>query len=116
MHALMPGILLRVAGLDEFGMDAAPQKPHAELGEPGEGATRERCSIVGADPLGQPVLLEEPREHGAHESPRGLEERLTAEQVAAEVVGHPGCTHQIPRYKAASNQHWLPIAMILAIL
>ena len=86
MHALMPGILLRVAGLDELGVDAAPQEPHAELGQSSEGATGERRPIVRADSLGEPVVLKEAGEHRAHEGPRRLQEGLTAEQVAAEVV------------------------------
>jgi hypothetical protein len=88
MHALVSGILLRVAGLDELGVNAAPEEPHAELGEPGQRAAGKRRAIVGADPLGQAVVLEEPGEHRTHEHPCRLQEPLTAEQVAAEVVGH----------------------------
>jgi hypothetical protein len=88
MHALMPRILFRVARLDELGVNAAPEQPDTELGEPGEGAARKGRPLVGADALRQSALPEKPGEHGAHQDLRGLEERLTAEEVAAVVVGH----------------------------
>jgi hypothetical protein len=84
----MPRVLLRVARLDQFRVHPAAQEADAELGEPREGAAGKRGSIVGADPLGQAVLVEQPGERRPHQGAGGLEDRLSAEEVPTEVVGH----------------------------
>ncbi|HVO02721.1 MAG TPA: hypothetical protein VMT54_11000 [Candidatus Cybelea sp.] len=50
MHALVPSVLLRVAGLDALDLDAAPEPPDRELGEVEEAVgAGERHAVVGAD-------------------------------------------------------------------
>jgi hypothetical protein len=60
MHALMTSVLLRLAGLDEFGRDVQLDPPDGELRESSDRVGRERVPVVGADPVWEPVLSEEP--------------------------------------------------------
>jgi hypothetical protein len=52
MHAFMPAVLLRVAGLDVLDLDAEPEPPDGEFGEVEEGIrTGEGNAVIGADYL-----------------------------------------------------------------
>jgi len=62
MNALVDGVLLRPAGLDELGVDAELDEPDGEGGETSQGAGGEGDAVVGADAVGQTELLEEPGE------------------------------------------------------
>jgi hypothetical protein len=88
MHALVAAVLLRMAGLDALDLDAEPQPPDRELGQIEEGVrTRERHAIIGADGLGQAVLLEDGLEHLESVGFPGSGERLAGEEVTAGEVG-----------------------------
>ena len=60
MHALVPPVLLRVAGLDALDLDAEPKPPDGELREI-EQAVRagEGHAVVGADRAGEATLAEQ---------------------------------------------------------
>ncbi len=60
MHPLVAAILVGRGGLDEFGSDPQPEPPDAELREAAEGTGGEGLPIIGANPLGEPVLAKEP--------------------------------------------------------
>jgi hypothetical protein len=62
VHALVDGVLLRPAGLDELGIEAELEEPDGEGGEPGQGAGGEGRAVVGSDAVGDPVGLKEPPE------------------------------------------------------
>ena len=61
MNALVDGVLLRPAGLDELGIDAELDEPDGEGGEPGQGAGGEGRAVVGSDAVGDPVGLKSRR-------------------------------------------------------
>ncbi len=86
MHALVPGVLLMLTGLDGLGPDAEANEPDTETAEACETDGSEGPAVVGADDLGQAVLAEGVDEdrHGAID--RCGVEPLTGEQVAAEDV------------------------------
>ena len=59
MHALMPAVLLRMAGPNAFDADAQPQPPDRKLGEIEQPIGRsEGNAVVGADRLRQTALFE----------------------------------------------------------
>lgn len=92
MHALVPAVLLRVAGLDPFNVNSQAQPPDGELAEPIERRRgRERHAVIGADYLGPPTLLERPIECGEGEALLCRGERLTGQQVPG-VPPKPGLT------------------------
>ena len=63
MHALMPAVLLRVAGLDALDLDAEPEPPDRQLGEIEQGIrTGERHAVIGADGLGEAEPFERSEE------------------------------------------------------
>ena len=88
MHAFMAAILLRVAGLDAFDLDAEPEPPHRHLAQPEEriGAC-EGNAVVRADGLGETELLEDGLEHREGIGFLGGGERLAGEEIAAGEVG-----------------------------
>jgi hypothetical protein len=58
MHALVPSILLRVAGLDAFNADAQAEPPDGEFAEMKQSVRgSERHSIIAADVGRQAALL-----------------------------------------------------------
>jgi hypothetical protein len=59
VHALVARVLLRFAGLDEFGCNAEGDPPDGELGEAAPRSGSEGNAIVGADALRQTELTEE---------------------------------------------------------
>ena len=64
VHAFVAAVLLGFAGFDEFGQDAETNPPGRERRESGEGVGGERGAVIGADPFGQAVFVEESREDG----------------------------------------------------
>src|ERR1700682_5577598 len=84
----MAAILLRVAGLDAFDLDAEPEPPHRHLAQPEEriGAC-EGNAVVRADGLGETELLEDGLEHREGIGFLGGGERLAGEERAAGGVG-----------------------------
>jgi hypothetical protein len=64
VHALVPPVLLRRAGLGQVWQDPQSQPPHAQRREPRERDGRERDAVVAADARGQAVLAEQPLEDG----------------------------------------------------
>jgi hypothetical protein len=83
VHPLVAAILVGAGGLDEFGADAEPEPPDAELREAAEGTGGEGLPIVGADPLGDPVGAEEPLE----DLLGGLEQRTLEPVTGQEIAG-----------------------------
>jgi len=61
VYALVDGLLLGPAGLDELGIDAELDEPDGEGGEPGQGAGGEGRAVVGSDAVGDPVGLKSRR-------------------------------------------------------
>jgi hypothetical protein len=87
MHALVPAVLLRGAGLDEIGDDAEADPPDRERGEAPEGLGGEGDAVIGADAPGEAVLAEEALEDGPGLDQPSAGERLASEQQAAVPVG-----------------------------
>lgn len=88
MHAFVPAILLRLAGFDELGQDADRDPADRELREPGDGARGKGVAVVGADPLRQTVLLEEPAEAAQSSLEIEAQHSLAGEQEAGVAVLH----------------------------
>lgn len=87
MHAFMAAVLLGFAGFDEFREDAEADPPGREGGEPSERGGGERSAVIGANPLGQAVFVEESGEDGLGAGGGGGMEGLAAEEISAESVG-----------------------------
>src|SRR6267142_3959266 len=88
MHALVPAVLLRVAGLDALDGDAEPQPPHRELGEAEEGTrTGEGDAVVGADRTRQAKVLKSPLKHGEGVNLLGGRQGIATDEVARGKVG-----------------------------
>lgn len=62
VHALVASVLLRFAGLNEFGQDPECDPPDGELRESGDRSGGEGMAVVGANAFGQTELPEEPVE------------------------------------------------------
>ena len=86
VHALVAGVLLRGAGLDEVGQDAKLDEPDGELREAAQGHGSEGCAVVGAKSLGQAVFLEQALQDETGVTMRGTEKSLAGEEGAAEAV------------------------------
>ena len=88
MHALMAAVLLRLAWLDAFDLDAKPEPPDGQPAQVeqsiggGEGNT-----IVGADGGRQPALLKQPLESGTSKVFAGGFERFAQQQIPRGVIG-----------------------------
>ncbi len=87
MHAFVTTVLLGFAGLDEFREHAEANPPGRERREPSERGGGEGSAVIGANPFGQAVLLEEPRKDGFGSGGCGRMEGLAAQEIAAEGVG-----------------------------
>src|SRR6266436_1831344 len=88
VHAFMPAVLLRAAGLDELWQDAEADPPRRELRQASQRGGGERHAVIGANPLGQPILFEQPREDRFGLVDGRRRQRLTTEEIAAEPVRH----------------------------
>jgi hypothetical protein len=86
MHAFVATILLRVAGFDEFGVDAQADSADAQRRQAGESAGGERHAVAGASDLGEAELLKEAPEHRLDADVGGGIESLTAEQEAVVAI------------------------------
>ena len=65
VHALVRPVLLRSPRCNALMADAERDPPHGELAQAAEGRGGERRAVVGANGLGQAILLEQAREDGA---------------------------------------------------
>ena len=84
----MAPVLLGVAGLDAFEVDAEAQPPDRQAAQAEEGVRAgEGDAVVGADGAGQAELLESVLEDGERRVLAGAGERLAGEQVATDEVG-----------------------------
>jgi hypothetical protein len=64
VHALVPTVLLRFAGIDALERDAKSNPPGGEMRQPGScRRRRKRLTVVGPDRPRQAVLLEQLDEH-----------------------------------------------------
>src|SRR5512138_3782604 len=88
MHALVPSVLLRLAGLDELGQHAQAYPPCRQARQSRQRVGRERHPVVGANALRQAVLTEQPREHRLRQCNSGRLKRLATEQIARIAIGH----------------------------
>jgi hypothetical protein len=86
VHPLVAAVLLRLARLDQLGIDPQPHPPDAELGEAAERPGGKRDAVVGTEDFRESVLSEQPLEDGPALSVGGAGEAATGEQVPAEAV------------------------------
>ena len=88
MHALMPAVLLWIAGLDALDADPEAQPPDRELAQTEEGvAAGEGTAIVGADDRGSPKSLKARSNTVNAYVSLVVVQRVAAQQVAAREVG-----------------------------
>src|ERR1700680_1313759 len=88
MHALMPAVLLRMAGLDALDADTQAQPPDRELGQSEERVgTGKGAPVIGANRSGQPEVLKSALKDGKGVHRQGAREPLTADEVTAREVG-----------------------------
>jgi len=88
MHPLMATVLLRVAGLDAFNLDAQAEPPHREFAQAVERVRgREGHAVIRANGLRQSEFLEGPLEDGEGEFLLGGRQRLARQQVPTGEVG-----------------------------
>ena len=64
VHALVPSVLLGMAGLDELWVDTQANPPDGESAQSPDGRRRQGHPVVGANDRRQAVCLEEPVQHG----------------------------------------------------
>src|SRR3569833_2344212 len=83
VHSLVRAVLLGLAGLDAFVLDAELQPFDRELSEPGQAARRKRRSVVAADDARHAVLAEEPLEDGPDRTALRALERFAAQHISA---------------------------------
>lgn len=88
MHALMPAILLRSAGLNAFVNDAQLGPGDRQLGQAEQSVAGERSAVVGPDPGVHAVLV-----HGGFADRDNLvqvhtQDGLTADEIAAVRIGN----------------------------
>jgi len=89
VHALVAPVLMRGAGLGEIGQDAEADHQTASAERRPRAWVAKGTPLSGADPLREPVLVEEPLEDRARLDQLGAGERLTGQ-------GAGGCSHQRP--------------------
>src|SRR6202163_400400 len=91
MHALMPAVLLRMAGLDALDADTQAQPPDRELGQSEERVgTGKGAPVIGANRSGQPEVLKSALKDGKGVHRQGAREPLTADEVTAPDGGGGG--------------------------
>jgi hypothetical protein len=83
VHALVRAVLLRPPWRNSLMADAQLNPPHLELAQATERGGGKRCAVVGANGLGQTVLMEEALEDGACLYLLGRQPRCTAQEKAA---------------------------------
>jgi hypothetical protein len=65
MHPLMASVLLRIAGLDAFDIDAEAQPPDRQLAQAEQGVRAgEGDAVVGADRFGHAKVLKNTLKYG----------------------------------------------------
>lgn len=88
MHALVPAVLLRVAGLDALEADAESEPPDTEPGESEQSiAGGEGRAVVSPDRTRQPVVLEDTLEDRERELGSNRLETLAREQIPGPIIG-----------------------------
>lgn len=89
MHAFVAAVLLGMAGLDTFDMDAKAQPPHRELAQAEERmGTGEGHAVVGTDRQRQAEVFERTLEYGKCELLFGGCQCLAAQEITAGEVGN----------------------------
>ena len=119
MQALVPAILLGMAGLDALDLDPEAKPPHRERTEPVErGRGGERHAVVGANRLRQSKIFERPLEDGdgvggPPQPVNGLQGlvlepagRAAAAPPRAEAPPFPGAFPNGPSVKVRLGIHW----------
>src|SRR5882672_1580594 len=86
MHPLVTPVLGRFSRLNPLRLDAQLDPPFRELAEAAQGQRGERCSIIGADHLGQPGLPKDPLKPRLHFLLPGSLQRAAQKQIPRKVV------------------------------
>jgi hypothetical protein len=80
VHALVPPVLLWVAGLDPFDLDPQSQPPDGQFAQPIDGVRgRKRDAVIGPNDLRESKFLEGAFEHGERKFLLRGEQRLARE-------------------------------------
>src|SRR5436190_7355060 len=83
VHPLVPTVLLWMAWLDPFDLNAQAEPPDGEFAEPVEGRrSRKGHPVVGANGRREAELFERALEHDKGESPLRARQRFADEQIA----------------------------------
>ncbi len=103
VEALEAAVLLWLAWLDSLQRESEPEPPERQSGEATCASRRERRSVVGANGIRQPELLECRIEDAGDDVASGFHERLATKEVAAVGV-HQGEGGAIPKGGAGGCQ------------
>ena len=88
MEALVPAVLLRMARVDPFMLDAQLDPPGRQCRQPGDAGRRERRAVVGADHLGQAIVPKSTLEQRFGFIMACAASGRQADQIAAEPIRH----------------------------
>src|SRR5881409_2350020 len=86
VHPLVPAILLRMRGLDQFGADAESHPPHGERRQSAQRIGGKRLAVIGADPLREAVAAKQALKDGPTAFGGGSEQTPAAEQEARRAI------------------------------
>ncbi|MDB4990045.1 MAG: hypothetical protein JWN04_5223 [Myxococcaceae bacterium] len=87
MHPLVASVLLGMAGLNAFVLDAELHPPHRMTRQTSSTTTGEGRSVVGANPVWKSVLTIRRLEYGLHTHRFGRPQCCAAQQHPAEGIG-----------------------------
>ena len=87
VHTLMSAVLFGVTGFDEFGIDAEADPPDGESTQSADGGGGEGHSVIGANDLGKPVLLEEAAKDGLGALVCGRTQTMTTDDETRASIG-----------------------------
>src|SRR6266851_5343266 len=88
VKALVPPVLLRLAGRNALKRDAEPHEAHCKRRQPGNAGTGKRGTVVRAQPVRQAIMAEQPLEYRPGLSVRGRSHGFQTKQIAALRIHH----------------------------
>jgi hypothetical protein len=100
MPPFMPAMVYRVSGPDDLRQDPKAPPPRREVRRPAQGGAREWNTVVGPNPLRQPILLK----LGSEDHLGRLERRRGASLPAQNLAAEPIC----PGERIATGAHARP--------